>query len=531
MKNAWHRFIVGLLFATIALAAGGCGTEFYNQFLSFGGANAVSSSNHNIEVWLTAPAERKWLAHEPDLTIGRAMPANARVITVDPDTHYQQMQGFGATITESSAWLMTQLPEPVRQRLLFYLFDRKFGIGLNLLREPMGASDFALGRYTYDDRPDREKDPNLHFFSVAPDEKYLMPVLRQAIGINPALHVMGNPWSPPAWMKSNNSLIGGHLNADAYASYADYFVHYIQAYAVQGIPITAVTPQNEPFYAPPDSPGMLMTTAEEASFAANYLAPALKRAGLAVQIFLGDDNWNHASQLIAMFNDPAARQAARGVAFHAYAGEPSAMAAFHAAYPGKAIWITEASGEATGRSLEDGLRFDMEKLIIGGPRNWASAVIKWNVALDESHGPHIGGCQDCTGLFTIKTATGTMNANYDYYALGQASKFVQPGAWRVESNEFGANDINDVAFENPGGQIVLIVFNANNAPQNIVIRCRGDRFAYSLAAGSAASFIWRPRVRKGPSVVTPPGEHNSKPAPLPPSIPWWHSFGGNTFQQ
>ena len=195
-------------------------------------------------------------------------------VTVDDTTRYQSMDGFGAALTESSAHLLMQLSATARTAALRSLFDPVTGAGMDLVRLPLGASDFALSRYTYDDVPAGQTDPDLSRFTLGHDDAEIVPVLQEALRINPSLRVMGTPWTAPAWMKTNESLVGGTLR-DGYADvYADYLVRTVQALRDRHVPIRFLTLGNEPRYAPADYPGMLLSPPQEATLADGRGRPA-----------------------------------------------------------------------------------------------------------------------------------------------------------------------------------------------------------------------------------------------------------------
>jgi glucosylceramidase len=180
------------------------------------------------------------------------------------------------------------------------------GIGLSLLRQPMGASDFALDDYTYDDVA--EGDPTLAAFSVARDDRAVVPLVVQARQLNPGLRVIGTPWSPPAWMKSNGSLVGGTLDPAAQEPYAGYFLRFVQEYAARGIPVSAVTVQNEPHFSPATYPGMLLAAAREAEFVGRHLGPTFAAAGIETRILAFDGNWDGTAHALEVLADPVARR-------------------------------------------------------------------------------------------------------------------------------------------------------------------------------------------------------------------------------
>ncbi len=216
-------------------------------------------------------------------------------ISVDPSRSYQTMDGFGASITDSSAHVLYRLDRRNRDATMRRLFSPSDGDGLSFLRQPMGASDFVAGDfYTYDDLPAGKTDYDMRRFSIAHDRAQILPLLRQALELNPRLKVIGSPWSPPAWMKTNGSLIGGRLIDDPriYAAYARYFVEFVQAYEHAGVPVYAITVQNEPQNRNPSGyPGMDLPVAQEAKLIV-AIGRAFRDARIDTKIFGYDHNWS-----------------------------------------------------------------------------------------------------------------------------------------------------------------------------------------------------------------------------------------------
>ena len=450
----------------------------------------ASAANETVDVWLTDLSGNARLSQQPGLSFAPNSGSNPITITVDENTRFQQMEGFGASFTDSSAWLVyNRLNATQRNALMTKLFSAQSGIGLSMLRQPMGASDFSTsGNYTYDDMPDGETDPDLLNFSINHDTGYIIPVLRQALQLNPKLKIIGSPWSPPAWMKTSRSMIGGHLEADAYASLANYFVKYIQAYQAHMIPISYVTVQNEPLYIPPDYPGMGMAASEQVNFIKNYLGPAFAANNISTKILAYDHNWDARSYPETVLGDANASQYVSGIAWHCYGGDVSAQTIIHNKYPNKDAFITECSGGSWEGGDWNALHNQVRTLIIQGSRNWAKGVILWNMALDTNNGPTTG-CDTCRGVVTINQNTGNVVYNIDYYALGHASKFVKPGAYRINSNTFGSS-IETVAFKNPDGSKVLIAYNAGGSPRTFKVLWGGQSFSYTLNPGAAVTFTW-----------------------------------------
>jgi glucosylceramidase len=439
------------------------------------------------------------------------------------------MAGFGAAITDSSAAVLDGLSPAARDRAMASLFDPRTGDGLDYLRQPVGASDFTTGpAYTYDDVPAGQTDYGLRHFSIAHDEKRILPLLRQAERLNPKLRVVATPWSPPAWMKTGGSLDGGRLIDDprVYRAYAAYLVKFVLAYRAAGVPVDTLTVQNEPQNRTPSGyPGTDMPSWQEAKVIED-LGPMLRAAGLRTKILGYDHNWtehpndaastppdetadidDYPQQLL----DSGAARWVSGTAFHCYYGDPSAMTALHDAHPDKGIYFTECSGSQSAdpaSTFSDTLKWHARNLVIGATRNWAETVINWNAALDPDGGPHTGGCTGCTGVLTV-AADGTVTRNAEYYTLGHLARFVQPGAVRIASTSFGTTgwngQVEDVAFRNPDGGTVLVAHNENDDPRTVAVREGGREFTYTLPGGSLATFTWRAPAGGTARAIDPAG--------------------------
>lgn len=456
---------------------------------------ACSSGNSGgqgeVQVWLTTPDQSKLLHREESLKLTKAKGTGENAIAIDEQTVYQQMDGFGASLTDSSAWLIAnKLNDEQRQELMSKLFDHEAGIGISYMRVPLGASDFALKSYTFDDMPAGQSDPELKNFSIDHDKEYIIPTLRQALAVNPDLKLMGSPWSAPGWMKTSDSVIGGSLKPEAYEPFANYFVRMIQAYEAEGVPFDAITLQNEPHYTPEDYPGMRMEPLQQAELIKKYIGPAFEKNDIKSKIVVWDHNWDEPYYPLTILNDPDALKYVDGTAFHGYAGEVGNQAQVHDAYPDKNLYFTESSGGAWSTDFGGNLKWDMENLIIGATRNWSKVVLKWNLALDENYGPTIGGCKDCMGVVAINQGSGEVTFNSEYYSFGHASKFVKSGAYRIESGESVSGEIEQVAFKNPDGFIVLVALNAADAERELKVKLGGKYFAYAMPAGAAATFVW-----------------------------------------
>jgi glucosylceramidase len=466
-------------------------------------------------VWVTTPDRAELLHERAPVTFQRGA-SDRTTITVDPRTSYQTIDGFGASITDSSANVLYRLSPADRDKTMRDLFDPKHGIGVSFLRQPVGSSDFTddTEHYTYDDVPAGQTDFALKHFTIAHDQEQILPLLRRAKQLNPALKVMATPWSPPAWMKTGDSLVGGRLKDDpaVYDAYARYLVKFVQAYTEAGVPIDFLSIQNEPQNRKPSAyPGTDMPV-RQAAAVIERLGPLLRKASPRTKILGYDHNWTtHPGDVAStppgedpetdypyqLLQSPAARWIA-GTAYHCYSGDPSEQTDLHKAFPSKGIWFTECSGshgpdDTPPQIFRGTLTWHARNLMIGTTRNWAKSVVNWNIALDSSGGPHLGGCDTCTGLVTLHP-DGTVSTDAEYYTIGHLSKFVQPGAVRIGSTSYGTTGWNgqlmSVAFRNPDGSTALVVHNENDDPRSFAVAV-GDRyFEYELPGGAIATFTW-----------------------------------------
>jgi glucosylceramidase len=419
------------------------------------------------------------------------------VVDINDRVRYQQIRGFGAAMTDTSAWLIgKQLPVKQRDEVMRSLFDGRQGIGMSFVRIPMGASDFTATppekprSYSYDDLPAGKTDPELAHFSTQHDEASILPLLKQAHAMNPSLTYMANPWSPPAWMKSNSSMLGsergkfGQLLPGMQPALANYFVRFLQDYEKQGVPVTFISPENEPTYAEETFPAMYMSARDEADFIKNFLGPALVHARLTTRTLAWDSNTNDPGYPIMMLEDEGTRKYIAGVAWHCYTGGLDQMTWMHRFFPTVAQMETECSTGQNGIAPMSAI-----DLAISSVQNWASTVELWNIALDTKGGPKIGmGCVGCTGLVTIDQKSGHYTFTSNYYQIGHMSKFVLPGAYHISSTSSG--DVTTASFENPGGGKVLVVHNTGSSYHVLKVRWNGQSFTYTLPSDAVATFTW-----------------------------------------
>lgn len=458
---------------------------------------ACTSEQKKASVYLTTPDEKQLLQQQPE--VGSGKDTVAINISIDTAVQYQEIEGFGAAVTGSSAYVMQKyMSAAQRKALLEELFDAKKGLGINYIRMSIGASDFSLAPYSYDDMPAGKRDDSLQHFSIRNDSADLIPVLKEIVAINPGIHLMASPWSPPGWMKTSDKLEGGSLREDAYDVYARYFVKYLKAFQENGIRITALTIQNEPQYESA-YPSMKMTAPEQGKFIKEHLGPLLQQEGLKTSIMLFDHNWNSPEYPISILDDTATGKYVAGAAFHCYEGAVGAMSLVHAAHPEKGLYFTECSGGSWATNFADNLQYMVRQLLIGTLNNWSKNVLLWNMALDEHNGPTTNkpgdgkenrGCMTCRGVVTVNSSTGAVTKNIEFYALGHFSKFIHPGARRIYSSSLSEKGIENTAFLNKDGSRVLVVINTGKEACNFSVQDGQAVYIYRLDKGSVVTLVW-----------------------------------------
>ncbi len=439
-------------------------------------------------MYLTTADRASLMAVQPELKAGR-VDAGAATITIDPKQRMQTIDGFGFAMTGGSAELLMKMSAPARAAVLQRLFGTGGdAIATSYLRLSVGASDMNERVFTYDDMPVGEQDVTLAHFDLGPDLRDVVPVMREVLAINPRVKILASPWTAPSWMKTNGSAKGGSLKPEFYAVYAQYFVRYLEAMRAQGIPIEAITVQNEP-ESDRNTPSLAMTAAEQAMFIKSALGPALARAGGTTKIVVFDHNCDHPEYPMAVLGDAEAARYVDGSGFHLYLGTIDAMSKVHDAFPGKNLYFTEQMTVEDPRpGVLKPIAEPVSRVVIGAMRNWSRSVLLWNLAADPHFGPHTndGGCPVCQGAITINKDAVT--PNIAFHAVAQVSTFVPPGSVRVGSDEVVG--IADVAFERPDGRVVLVVANEEDTEKRFAVR-EGKRVLPVVLAGHAvATIVW-----------------------------------------
>jgi glucosylceramidase len=409
---------------------------------------------------------------------------SANVIALNPEQKFQEILGFGAAFTDATCYMFSQLSADSRQALFHELFHPS-ELGLNVCRTCIGASDYSTELYSFDEGA---PDPELKRFSIDHDRAYLLPALRQARQVNPDLFLFSTPWSPPGWMKPNGSMLGGSMRKKYFASYAQYFLKFLQAYAAEGVSIQAVTSQNE-VDTDQDGrmPACLWGQEYEIEFVKQHLGPTLKANAIPAKIWLLDHNYNLWGRVICELDDPDVRKYANAVAWHGYAGDVSMIAKVRNAHPDAAMHWTEGGPDYTSPDyLTDWAKWG--RTFAGALRNWCRSITGWNLALDERGRPNIGPFP-CGGLVTIHSQTKDITRSGQYWAFAHFSRLIRRGAHRFDSQGSVAN-VDHVACENPDGERVLVI--ANSAAERSVVLQIGEMTAELTVPGdSLTTLTWK----------------------------------------
>ena len=486
---------------------------------------AQATDDFDVQVYFSAeyhPKNIKWFTHpweaseiryrlrrQDNLKLTRPGESPATKIEIDPGKTFQTVTGIGASLDEASCYAIqknhtdAQIKDILRQ-----LIDLKDGIGLNLFRVCFGTSDFSDGRrvssnpkgwYSYQD------DPNGPF-SIENDTKLgIIRVLKLAQQVaaesGQPIRFFGSAWSPPGWMKDSNNMVGGKLLATMYGQYAAYLRMAVQAYEAQGIPIYAVTTNNEHYFSPPAYPGCFFDAAAEAMLV-EEMGKQFRDNHLDTKIWILDHNfaiWKRARETLDLLSKTTPNAEgyafADAVAFHHYGGSPVAMTRLHDLFPDKNIEFSEGSVWGTAGIAEVAEIF----------RNWSKSYVYWVPVVTEKTNESIQGPYNVPGalsptLFVTKDGGGQdMYRTPEYYLLGQFSRFVRPGAVRIESTATEKAGLTNVAFKNPDGTIVVVVVNQNEWKIDFKLVCGRNQVSAAIPACTVATLVFNSTAGTAPS--------------------------------
>ncbi|MFI9816410.1 ricin-type beta-trefoil lectin domain protein [Saccharothrix variisporea] len=473
---------------------------------------AASAAGERVDVWLTTTSDSggrtvtRGLQQQTPLTFSTSGGTATHTITVNEGTTYQQFEGGGASITDTTAYLLRGGPvsAATRDAVMRKLFHPVDGIGLSFVRNPIGASDLSRpGMVSLDDTC-----CDLNDFGTNGYDTNVRLLTAQAKSLNPALRVKGVPWSAPGWMKDNGRMDQmGWLKWEYYPMYAQYLVKYVQSYQAAGIPVDYLSVQNEPNCCQASNPtamnypGMSWNPSGLVEFTKNHVYPALRAAGLSTKVLVHDWNYgDYANFGSGVLNDAGVRNDPLfgGIAWHGYFGDPAVGTQVHDQYPGVKQFSTEHSG---GTWIANQHNEDMAD-IVNYARNWSGSLVKWSLALNQNMGPHNGGCGTCTGLITVQeggSRAGQVDYTIEYYTTGHLTKFVRPGAYRIDST--ANSTVQNVAWRNPDGSKALIAHNGGGSAQSVRVNWGNQSFTYTLPARTTATFTWSGTAASGGAIT------------------------------
>ena len=458
------------------------------------------SFNKKAIVYITT-SDRQYDLKKLELNIDNSSHHDNAII-IDPSITYQEIDGFGAALTGSSCYNLSQMDKNEKFKFLEETFSPEKGYGTSYIRVSIGCSDFSLDEYTCCDEPGIE---NFHLTSE--EIKDVIPILKEILAINPNIKILASPWTCPKWMKVNNlielkpydSWTGGQLNPSYYLDYANYFVKWIKAFQNYNIPIYSITIQNEPLNRG-NSASLFMGWEEQRDFIKTALGPTLKKSNLNTKIYVFDHNYNYDQMEdqfqypLHIYKDEEASAYITGAAYHNYGGHKEELLNIHKQAPEKELVFTESSIGTwnDGRNIEKRLIADMNELGLGTLNNWCKAVIVWNLMLDTDLGPNRPkGCRTCYGAVDIDINDySTIIRNSHYYMFTHLSAVVKPNAIRIESKDINDKDLTYCAFKNTDGSFAFVITNNAEKEKSITIQSKKKAISYSLPPKSIVSFLW-----------------------------------------
>ena len=444
-------------------------------------AQPAAGSSGDVSVWTTGGEDRlkkqsaiKWKAVHGA--------GGANTVLVDTGKSHQEILGFGAAFTDAACYTFNRLDPTARETLFHELFDPA-EMGLSVCRSCVGSSDYSTEAFTYDEG---DPDPELTRFSIAHDRPYVLPILREARKVNPDLFLFSSPWTPPGWMKSNKSMLGGNMQRHYMASYANYFVKFLQAYEAEGVSVNAVTVQNE---VDTDQDGRMPQCTwpmeYEADFVRQYLGPTFEKNGVKTNIWIIDHNYNLWGRAMGELETAGVHKYTNAIAWHGYVGKPEWMMRVLQAYPEVEMYWTEGGPDYTDPNYaKDWTAWS--NTFIGILRNGCRSITGWNLALDEHGKPNIGPF-NCGGMVTIHSQTKEITRSGQYWAFAHFSRFIKREAHRIESS--GGANVEHAAFQNPDGSRVLVLANTGPAHE-VEVRVGQKAASVQMGQSAVATLTW-----------------------------------------
>lgn len=413
----------------------------------------------------------------------------AEAIILNPSTTKQEILGFGAAMTDATCFVLNQMSDDERAPVMHDIFAPG-EMAFNVCRTCIGSSDYARTVYSFDDSA--EPDPDLKKFSIDHDKAYILPMLRQARKLNPDLFLFSSPWSPPGWMKPNNSMLGGAMRKQSFGPYANYFLKFLEGYQGEGVVIDAVTVQNE-VDAEQEGHMSACLWAQEAEmeFVNRHLGPTLRKAGRSTKIWVLDHNYSLWGRAIDELSDPGVYEYVDGIAWHGYVGDPSAMTRVHDAFPQKNAYWTEGGPDINQPDYQT----DWTKWAAtfnGILNNWGRSITAWNLALDEHGKPNVGPFS-CGGTITVENGSHKVIRSGQYWTFAHFSRHLKRGARVFATDGPGSvgsgGAVSHTGFRNPDGGHVVVL--ANSGPDARVQLVLGSQaLDLELTADSVHTLEW-----------------------------------------
>ncbi len=489
MKRLWIVLMAGTFFS--------CNTNKEKETGAVTAAAPFSTEGRKVVVYTTADSSQYRLTATDTLEFkDMGQPLETQIcVFVDPGKTFQTYLGIGAALTDASAETFYKLPKDKQQEILRAFFDKQNGIGYTVARTNINSCDFSSDRYTYVQDGDKE----LKSFNIEHDKKYKIPFIKEAMAAaGGKLTLFASPWSPPAWMKTNNDMLhGGKLKPEFYESWAMYYAKFIKEYEKEGVPVWGISVQNEPM-ATQRWESCIYSAEEERDFLKNHLGPTMEKEGLKDKKIIV---WDHNRDLIyqraeTYFNDPEAAKYAWGVGFHWYepwsGGQPmyDNLRRVHEAYPDKHLLFTEGCADSykAGQVQSWALGEKYASNMINDFNNGMEGFTDWNIILDETGGPnHVQNF--CFAPVHGDTKTGELTYTNSYYYIGHFSKFIQPGAKRITAAA-SRSQLLTTAFRNEDGKTVVVVMNQGNTQTPYFLWINGKAAEITALPHSIATLVF-----------------------------------------
>lgn len=401
--------------------------------------------------------------------------AGDALVRVDPEAQYQTVLGFGGSVFDRGLYAA---PAELRDEGMRMMYSRYSGIGLSAVRVPIRAKE------TYNDMPPGQTDPDLKHFSTAPDLEWRLPYIRAARELNPELIVMATPWSAPAWMKDSQKIGHGRLKREYYQTYVNYLVRWVKDWHEYGVPIDALTFQNEPGYEPGWYAGMKMSPGEQQDFV-QLLGPALRAAGLATRILAHDHNTDAVNDVLDTLGNPAAKRWYYGTAFHGYSGWLTEMAKIREAHPDRALWFTEATGVFPSSGWGGSMDYHLTHFLGESMRQWGQVAMLWKLDIEVPSGVRSGD----RPFVGVMDGGSRLHYYGEYYETAHFSRFLRSGARRIAASE--DLQTRTLAFRNADGSTALVLHHRGEQPREVTISYLGRSAKVPLPARSVATLFWR----------------------------------------